>query len=261
MRTRRLVVTLLIVCVAFASADSTYAAPNGDGKLTPETALTKAIAIMGLDKDTTWKRPSESKAVTTLTITDDDTPFLHEEINGREALKVRLERVPVVARDQRTDTTVMGAFRNFDVYLDATTGQLVKIVSALDSYENKVESGEIRFPSVEVAEEQIKSMNETYEGLSSEIPAVGYLTAFAHADGNPVGSDLVVAQLLNVRVGSRYHRPAWVVNTHGKQSIVPSIPFGTNWPTHQPYELNHLRTVLDTTGKFLYATNVPYATR
>jgi hypothetical protein len=259
MRTRRLVVTLLIVCVAFASADSTYAAPNGDGKLTPETALTKAIAIMGLDKDTTWQPPAASKAVTTLIIADDDTPFLHSEVNGRQAFKVRLDRVPVVHRNQNTDTVTARANRNFDLYLDATTGQLLKIVSTLDTYEGRVKSGEIRIPSAEEAEEQIRSMNETYEGLPSEIPRTGFLVALAHVFGNALGSDLIVAQLLNVRVGSRCYQPAWVVNTHGWGSIVPhAIELQEPQPA---YQLNHMRSVLDTTGKFLYATDVPYATQ
>ncbi len=227
---------LAVLLAAVALVGVAYAAPDKEGTFTPDEALIKAIAIMGLDKD---------------------TPFLHDKINGREAFKIRLEQVPAVARKQNTDSIVMRVIRDFDVYLDTNTGQLIRIMSTLDTYEEKVKSGEIRFPSPEEAEEQLGS--DEYLGLSKVTPPVGFLTVLSRTYGS-LTCDLITAQLLQIDHFWRYNKAAWVVNLYGPVMIVPSPPRGRPVPSIPPYQLNHIRTVLDTTGRFLYGSNAPYAT-
>jgi hypothetical protein len=251
----------LAVAVTYGAALGNEPGSVEQKHMTETQALDRAIAIMGLDKDGTWQRPEVDKAVTKLVMENDDTPFLHMEINGREAYRIVLDDVPLEARSQYGDTVYARTIRPFEVFVDAEDRRLIKVVSKRESFEQRVAAGEIRVPSAGQAEEQLGRMFETYTGLSSDVPRVGALPALARADGNPLDADLIIVRLLNVRRTPLPDKPPvmealqWVVDTYGTRQY---------WAFHADaatpeYQLNHKRTVLDTCGHYVHGTNIPYA--
>jgi hypothetical protein len=211
----RLAAVVLAVAVTYGAALGNEPGSVEQKHMTETQALDRAIAIMGLDKDGTWQRPEVDKAVTKLVMENDDTPFLHKEINGRAAYRVAMDSVPVVAREQTTDSVVALQRRVFEITIDAQSGQLLRIESKLGALEAKVATGEIRVAEAEWAEGQLAGVDETYVRLSPRETASGFLSVLAHTHGYPIGADLIVGRLIDVTVGSRVYSSVWVIDLYG----------------------------------------------
>lgn len=190
--------------------------------------------------------------IRTVTLDDDRTPFLKDQIRGRPAIHVVLEDVPLPTGgsegDARANTTL-----TLDVYVDAETKHLVKIVS-------RPPPGVAKPPpdySPEMAEKILAIISEHYTGFPDEPPGIGFLAALEavckDGMGDPGSAKQIIGRyvLLTRRV-TDVPKPVWIIKLRGIGPI--PTPHG-RLPASKR---DHIRNVVDArTGKWLYATLNP----
>jgi len=207
------------------------------------------MGCKGLVDTTDPKIGSLAKIVS---ITGDSIPFL--KLNGRQAYRVALKDVHVaVKRFNGADTILVEGIRDFEVYLDPSTGQLLKIVSTLPSYEGKVASGEIRVLSVDEAEKQmIRYHYGQYSGFPAADPKASFLDVFQAMPGDPVRPDRLIGYFVEHKIGGKASAPRWILETYGAESGTTG-----HYPMRR-YQLNHTRAIIDVDGRLVMWTNRPY---
>ncbi len=155
-----------------------------------------------------------TKTLSKVVITDDNTPFLHTQINGKKVWLAEYKnfRLPLSSRIE--DKYI----RNFKVYIDPKTRTILKITSKYDGYDPNLPQE----PNAAVAERQIK--DESYS-FPKEPPKINFLDAL-NAAQSPFSSPLEAKEIDGLYVwysSPRFQkRCVWIISTWG----VPSYPWG-----------------------------------
>ncbi len=198
-------------------------------------------------------------------ITDDNTPFLHKQINGKKNVWViEIKNVSLISKSGNWVTEDKYK-RNFKVYIDPNDGTLFKITSKYEGYDPNL----LPEPNAISAEKQLSnSGNERYLGFPKEPPKISFLDAIdAVVYGNPFLAKEIYGFYTWQSDMGKEPRRVWVIILRGlppyEISPPPSVGFGDNkqykvFPT-PVWQRNHTRNVIDAdTGKCLFSTDYPY---
>jgi hypothetical protein len=188
-------------------------------------------------------------------ITGDRTPFLAERIIGRRAWRVEIRGVPLQF-PQGKDPHV----RTFVVFLDANSGELLRISSTTENGPTLKER-----PSAALAEQQLRGSGEIYVSLLSQAPGIGFVDALGTVIRYGFASSLQAQEIDAVYVleseRNRPGRPVWVIELHGIPPFNPPQPKPLNGapPPQIPIEQrDHMRYVVDANdGALMFSTNNP----
>jgi hypothetical protein len=211
-----------------------------------QDAVSRAREIVGLPEESP---PPMSAQLVTLAV--DNTPFLHDRIEGRPIWDVviadwrlKLESAPTNSRDQYS--------RVFDIFIDPTDGKLLKAVSRWPEGVPAVAPE----PSAQSAEEQMpRSGREKYLGFPDGQARVTLLRALdivmAEGDNPLIAKQILAHYVMQTRMRGK-PRPVWAITLRGIPPI-KSPPPGVSVDA-----LNHIRVIIDAeTGKWLGAGTCP----
>jgi len=213
------------------------------------SAISRAALLTGLD------RVSSTRSATKVTIADDTTPFLSQQIIGRHAWRIDFGPGSLLLK------SAVSGFRdryprNFSVFLEIQSGRLLAVRSRF-----KGAPGDMRpEPPAASGEEQLSAAGaERYVGFPTADPKITFLDAVDAVPAGGIGSPFLAKEIDGTYVmDSSMGAPAravWMVTLRG----IPPIPaFGTSASSVSEWQLNHIRNAVDhTNGKVLFSTDVP----
>jgi len=156
-------------------------------------------------------------------ITDDNTPFLHKQIKGRnvwvaEYKDFKLELKSVLKDDKYK--------RNFKVYIDPNDGTLLKITSKFEGFDPNFPKA----PSAATVERLSKGVSYSFP---KEPPKISFLDALDAAQTGMPSNPLEAKEIEGLYVW--YSNPlfqarrVWIILTRGQPSY-PMIGFGPDIP-------------------------------
>lgn len=247
----RIAASSCLLCILFLLSTLRAGSADRPMRISAATALANSLDIMGRDLLKSWQQPEGRESVYLDTISDTTTPFMTYQDKG--AFRVEMAKVPVAIRRMISsgDTATYTDSRDFEVYIGSESGVLMKVVSTLPSYYDKISNGEIRIPPVKEAEKQLQRSPKGYT-FATENPAASFLEVIGVLPSNPLMADRicgVVATITNMQ-GNR--QTVWIVDTYGVESIT------TGHFRKEPYQLNHIRSIVDgETGKLVSWSNSP----
>lgn len=194
-------------------------------------------------------------------VNDDNTPFLHRQINGKknvwriEIKNVRLKLKSVWPRYKDN------YLRNFEVLVDPNTGHLLRIRSKFDGYDPNM----LPEPPAEWAEARIRGAGyEIYHGFPAEPPKISFLEALDAIMTKGVTSPLLAKEIYASYVMESemksQPRPVWAITLRGIPPLQTiTVPPGVSKDKLPPiWQRNHIRFVVNAvTGKVLFANTSP----
>jgi hypothetical protein len=247
-----LVVTLslLLVCNCRAEEINTMQMKS----LKNETsAIARAVALTGLDA------VSKKISVQRTVISGDNTAFLAARFNGTQSWVIEFDDATLTGKLTNAQVGYKDPYqfqRNFRVFLDSKTGQLLIIKSNFKGGGPATASA----PDSKSAENQLKGIAENYEGLPTVDPKVTFLQAIdivlgKGARGSPFAAKEIDGfYVMDSRNGSP-PKPVWIVTLRG----LPPIP--SHWskePVATRTQNTTMRNVVDAiNGELLFGTNFP----
>jgi hypothetical protein len=247
-----MVLLCAVVLPAYGDNDTTRACWQVK---TSDDAVSSALAHTGFSKLEYSLDKVKSGVVT---LTDDETPFLHDSINGHEFWQVNIDSVHLMIDVelksgeivQRVDTNL----RNFTIFLHPKTGQIVRISSEPDDYPHKPPK-----PSAEQAEKQLQSLgpkSEKYHGFPDVQPKVIFLEALRSVINDPFTAHEIHGWYVMHSRGDGTPRPVWIIDLRGLDPPPPAISqLGANVSIENR---NHRRNGVDAmTGAHLFTTTLP----
>ena len=212
-----------------------------------EQAAAQARKIVGLLDKTPAKVTAKL-----VTLKEDNTPFLKNEIVGRPIWhvviadwKLQLKSAPLESQDAYT--------RIFDVFVDSKNGRLLKLSSRWPAGVAAIEPQ----PPADFAEERMKEAGqEKYHAFPKTEPHINFLQAldvvFRDGVGNPLVAKQIVAHYVVRSSMGRKPQSVWAVTLRG----IP--PLKTAYPGVPIDARNHIRNIVDArTGKWLSAGTSP----
>lgn len=242
----------LVACTSLVGADEPD--KTNWALKTEDQAVRAALATTGFSRLTHYQVPA-TKAAELVVLEDDQTPFLHNQINGRQLWHVEVQVKLELKVEDRTGATHLEydtTSRKFDIYLDPRTGNIIKMVSGANAvYEHKPP-----LPSADTVERVLSGQSgqrEIYHDLPAEPPGVDFLEAMRSTIGHPfLAREIHVSYLTYSKMDSD-PRPVWIIDLRG-------IPPRPGHPRVEiPIEqLNHMRSIVDArTGRHLGSGNSP----
>lgn len=210
-----------------------------------------------------------TKSFERVDVNDDNTPFLHTQINGKKGVwRVEIKNVRFKLKSAAPGFKDR-YIRNFQVFVDPNTGHLLKITSKFDGNDPNM----LPEPPAIVAEVRIRNHgNEIYHGFPPEPPKVSLLQALDAILTEGVGSPFVAKEIYAVYVmestmrgykSGWEPRPVWAITLRGlpPRPVTGKPPSLHDTPDEElvpAWRRNHMRNVVDArTGKVLFATSGP----
>jgi len=204
--------------------------------------------------------------VTLIEMVDTTTPFIHDLIDGRKVWKVpfyniRISEKKEMGEMEKKSLSMRGIDvyidneRDFDVYINAESGQLFKIIASFSEYDPALAPE----PPYEIAEEQMRSINEKYLALPDSLPNVSFFDCLKRCFDPPEQSKEIIGFYVIVKDYDRDKEafPAWIIINKGFPPDQLSLPPGAkDWiPVHHK---NMRRNIFNAeTGRFISADNGP----
>lgn len=189
-------------------------------------------------------------------INDDNTPFLHKQINGRK--NVWVSEYKDFKLELKSSSNEDKYKRNFKVYVDSNDGTLLKITSKFEGFDQNL----LPEPNAALAEKKIRNVSEVYLGIPKESPKINFLDALdAVIIGNPFEAKEIDAIYTWNAKGGKEPRRVWVITLRGlppQDFILPYSP--TYGIQEQPavWQRNHIRNIVDAdSGKCLFSSFAP----
>jgi hypothetical protein len=214
---------------------------------TEPQAIAKAREIVGLPERSPARLSAEL-----VTLAEDNTPFLRDQIVGRPIWHVVIAGWKLELKSARPGEEDQYS-RAFDLLIDPANGRLLKASSRWPEGVPPIAPE----PSAQSAEEQMpRSGLEMYLGFPDAPPRVDLLRALdivqQKGEGDPFLAKQIVAHyVVQTRMGGKA-RAVWAITLRGIGPIKPPPP-GVSEDA-----LNHVRNIIDgETGKFLGAGTCP----
>lgn len=206
-----------------------------------------AVKYLGFNKMAGFSEKSNLGLVEKVTILNDKTPFLNNEINGKEIWRIEFNNIRLElnsiphAKDKYN--------RKFVVYINKESGKLLKIES---NYEGD-DKDFLPEPSIEHAESQLRSTGEIYINFPDSGNFVSFYDAL-NSYGN-LSARQISAHLVTITRSNNDDIVVWSITFRG---ITPQIAKGRYGNSVAEYYRNYIRNVYDArTGKLLYSTTIP----
>ena len=257
------VVAVLVSVVGLGPATGCRPRPEsagGRGSVTPvqadwsvrneEQVLARVAELSGLPQDLV-----QESVVKLVTVEEDNTPFLSEQIIGRSLWQVTTPKwklqLPSAAPKYEDRYE-----RTFVILVDPVNGSILKIASLWPQHV----PGEPSEVPVRSAEAQMRNA-ERYHGFPPAEPAVTFLGAVDVVRRKGLGNPLVAKQIvahyvMQSRMGGQ-PTAVWAITLRGIRIEVPAPQALTGELLPNP-AVSRMRNIVDAnTGEWLQANNVP----
>ena len=245
MNTRRLYIAICLLLICFFNTEILSNDENIDKTewvlKSGDDAISTALSYTGFSELSTFVIDS-TKPPQLVVLEDDQTPFLHQQINGKPLWKVTIS----VILEIRVEDKSGGSFqrfdeniREFDIYLDPKTGQLMKMLSGSDlEYPHKPP-----LASADVAEWMLSYPKEIALGFPTEISDVNFLEALRYVVGNPFSAKEIHVLYIIWTNRGRDPRPVWSIDLRGTPPTI--LTGGPERTASVPIEeRNHMRSIV-----------------
>jgi hypothetical protein len=204
-----------------------------------------------------------TKSFARVDVNDDNTPFLHTQINGKKNVwraEIRNFRLKLKSGSPGYKDKYV---RNFEVLVDPNGGHLLRVTSTFDGNDPDM----LPEPPAEVAEAQFRRMKEVYHGFPATPPKISLIDALDAVGAHGIGSPFVAKEIYAVYVmhseKGAHPRPVWAITLRGipyrhligKPLHLIDVPDREIIPT---WRRNRIRNIVDAvTGQVLFATSRP----
>ena len=187
-------------------------------------------------------------------VTDDNTPFLYKQINGKKDIWVQ-EIKNVRLKLKSTAPAFKDKYnRTFKIFIDPNGGMLLKIMSKFEGYDPNL----LPEPNAISAQKQLfNSTGELYLGFPKEPPKISFLDALNVCIGSPMtAKEIDAIYVLWKSNVSPEPRKVWIITLRGIS--MPSSG-GPPWIRSKDNNIiTRMRTVVDAdTGKAIIASTIP----
>ncbi|HWL93380.1 MAG TPA: hypothetical protein VNT79_07580 [Phycisphaerae bacterium] len=209
-------------------------------------AIAEALEVFGIrDSD------SVSAEARVVTLSEDKTPFLHDQITNRPIWQVTIAdyRLKLRSAPEGHEDSIS---RTFDVLIDPTGNRLLKITSRWpEGYKESAPE-----PRAAFAEDRFRdSGREVYHGFPDPPPAVNFLQALNiiyTTAADPYDAKQIVAHYVARSTLGRKPQDVWAINLRG------ITPFESSYPGVLECARDHKRHIVDAkSGKWLFASTSP----
>jgi hypothetical protein len=187
---------------------------------------------------------------------DSTAPLAFVCLNGRRVYKIR-------ARLQFDTTEANGKSREYKIFIDSVTGQLIKITSTLPSYHSKVASGDlVEQPRPRQAERFSSSLDRVqFVEFPSRTPRASFFKACERIPGGALSADRVNAWYGAMKLPPRGIETVWCIETWGAHTYISSgisLLTGRSQTTGQAGSekkptAHYLRAIVGHDGTFIVA--------
>jgi len=251
----RLTLTSLVLMGVAVFGDSTDQADSVEHTtefITQQKAVERALEVFGTRTEEGYRATAAEDSTAMVTMRDSTTPFLSTAIDGRTAWRVVLQLSPPDTAKQRTNSAARAA-RDFDVFIDAEDGKLIKIVSRLEGFDEKA----WHKPTAKAAEDQI-SRSDQYHGFPNENPGVTLLNLLVSPSSTiydaRMAQEITAFYIMYSSLSGPEPRPVWELYLYGLETSVSG-----RYPEQPFYQSDFSRVTVDAmTGEFIHASNTPY---
>lgn len=215
---------------------------------TRDSAYAQALAFTGFDR-TRFQRAEDSlENVQRVTVTEDNTPFVHKALVDREVWRVTFDSVFLELPNSKWFPSVIANQKpkTWDIYLDPETGQLLKAETRYDGSDPNLSDE----PPAAVSE---KSMSEAqYATLVGEPPSVDLYTALGVAAfSSPPKAEQLIVILVEMEYRDLGVIPVWSILGRGVPPMDDTEKYGTVRPI---WQLNRIRSLVSAAdGSYLEA--------
>jgi len=234
-----------IVCLGILNAEDNI---KSRAISTALNATQKAIVLTKF-ADIELARNANTEQVELIQFSDSTTPFLGEYSINRKVWQVKFKDVQLSKFLEVNDDKIFN--RNFDVFIDSLSGNLLKITC-----QNGIIDSTLCPPmDAKYAEEQILKAGGQYLGIPTEQPKIDFKTALMSCPYNPLTAKKIIGQYVRYTSGNRPPKDVWMITLIG---IPPIQPKGGKADWIPIYQRNRIRIAVDAvTGKVIFATTNP----
>jgi hypothetical protein len=193
-----------------------------------------------------------TKSFKRVTITDDNTPFLQKQINGRNVWVAEYKDFKL---ELKSDPSEDKYKRNFKVYIDPNDGKILKITSKYDGFDPNL------FPEPNVASAERQLQYENYIGFPNEPSKISFIDAIAAVIiGNPFEAKEIDALYTWYSTVGKEPRRVWVITLRGLPPTDVHNPTSfKNFVQPPVWQRNHTRNIIDAdTGNCSYSLITPH---
>jgi len=250
------IICLLVVNPAFSQGgadDGTLDSISiSEKSLTSTEALLKAIRYTGFGKKLTISKSLADEMSEKVIIEEDKTPFLNDQIEGKEVWKITFKNVLIEPKIKYPELEPISIIKDFEVFLDPKSGKLLKIFSKYEGDDPYM----FPEPSAESATVALGSGGEVHFGFPDEPPQVSFIDAYLAAAGcAPFAAKEVIATYIMLKSLTVSLRPVWNITCRGIPPVIVSS-------MSEQSPVTRARCVVDAnTGKWLFMTNSPHCPR
>jgi len=215
--------------------------------LSSEDALEAALLYTGFGKQKELRQRLSASATMESTIAvDSTTPFLSDQITGRESWIVKF---PSVDLAQQLNSKKTFPPKDVEILFDKKTGQILKMVGKSVELDTNI----FRLPTAYEAELQLASFFEKYLGIPEDPPQkdlIEILSVCYHI----CSSYDFIASYVTYQYQGREPIPAWSVYVRSSRPIC-----GVHYAPEEIYKVSNERTMINAiTGKCIFSGNLPY---
>jgi hypothetical protein len=207
----------------------------------------KAISLKytGIDKLGLKSKANEIECKLVV-IADNKTPFTSKKIDGNQIWEVKIPKVPIGKGEKTIE-------RDFKVYLEPATGQLLKIISISDEVGS---SDTLPEPTASKAEEYLQKRGFIYNGLPNQLPIISLTQALLVCPLNPETAKVIKALYVDHSANGTPYPNAWIIILRGTESLMMVTgPSPEQIPINQ--RNSSLFVVDAVTGTLEYGINAP----
>lgn len=250
---KHMLIGILLVFMPFMANVIRATDPSGDtldkkfALMSKLSAYEKAIEYTGFSVSESSAKSAITQAQL-VTISDDNTPFVAEQINGHEVWEIKFEGIRVGKDQQVMD-------RDYFVLLDPITGQLLNIFSISDEFGS---SDTLPAPTAKAADRYLNSIKITFNGLPKEVPPVNFAQALDACPGKPATQAKVITGIYvdHTTLAHGQSPQSWIIISRGLESPLPGSGRGSE--SIPPNRSNFSWSAIDAvTGVAMYITNAP----
>ncbi len=195
--------------------------------------------------------PSLPARAEVITVIQDNTPYLSEQVVSRPIWHVIIEKCRIVLPSE-VNPVEDSYERTFDVLIDPRNGALLRISSRLPDGATPLP----REASATVATEQLMNRgSERYHSFVPETPVMSFyeaLVALVHDGNQPLEAEQMVGQYIAWSMLGQKPKAAWAV------TLNRITPFESAYPGIPVEARNHMRYIVDPdTGRLVCGTTTP----
>ena len=246
---------LLILMCSVLFMNGIVAYPEDKYSEVCSEVVKKANAFTGfVSQDEELKISQES--IQLIRLDDNTTPFIGEYGNNRAVWQISFSDINLKSIDGlKADNRYL---RNFDVFIDSTTGKILKV----SCYYDTPLPNECPELTAKVAEEQLEKVGEQYIEIPDDVPPISFSEAFLKCPVTPFNAKEITGQYVLYSDGIRKPRPMWIISLCGiPPRPQPSFP-GRKVLKMPLYQRTRIRQLIDaTTGSIFFTSTRPAVPR